>query len=197
MKYRAFYIRTSTANQGFGLESQQLALENYAKASGITDFKLFSDEVSGRKCSRPGLDTMLASAKRGEISEIVVYSLSRYSRSVKHLLESLDLFGQLGIGFISITENLNTQTPTGRAIVTIISAIAQLEAELIKERVKNGLANAKSKGVRLGRPKQIKNTDLIVHLAGQKMSYKEIARLAGCSTASVCRELKLVSKIGA
>lgn len=197
MKYRAFYIRTSTANQGFGLESQQRALENYAKSNDITEYKIFSDEVSGRKSSRPSLDAMIEAAKLGEISEVVVYSLSRYSRSVKHLLESLDLFNQLGICFVSLTENLNTQTPTGRAIVTIISAIAQLEAELTKERVKNGLANAKSKGIRLGRPKQIKNTDLIVHLAEQKMPYKEIARLAGCSTASVCRELKAIAKAGA
>lgn len=187
----ALYARVSTLNQGTGLEAQIRALESYAKANGISEFKLFRDEVSGRKSSRPGLDEMMAAVRRGEVTGVVVYSLSRFSRSVKHLLESLDQLSQLNVAFVSLTESLNTATPTGRAIITIISAIAQLEADLIRERVKNGLANARAKGVKLGAPlRHGDKFDLITHLACQQMSHRQIAKLAGVSPATVSRTLK-------
>lgn len=191
-QYVALYARVSTLNQETGLQSQVRALEAYAKANGLTSYKLFTDEVSGRRSSRPGLDAMLATAEAGEISSIVVYSLSRFSRSVKHLLASLDTFTRLNIAFVSLTESLNTSTPTGRAIITIISAIAQLEADLIKERVKSGLENARAKGVKLGAPK--KYTDkvtLVAHLASQDLSHREIARLTGVSQSTISRMIKV------
>ena len=191
------YARVSTLNQSTGLQAQVRALEQYANSNGIQGYILITDEVSGRKSSRPGLDKLNEAVKRGEVSKVVVYSLSRYSRSVKHLLESLDLLAQRNVGFVSLTEALDTSTPTGRAVITIISAIAQLEADLIRERVKTGLMNAKAKGIKLGRPKSITNNELIAHLAKQNLSQREIAKFAKCSVASVCRALKSVSKASA
>ena len=198
-KFVALYARTSTLNQATGLESQVRALAAFAKANGITDYKLFQDEVSGRRESRPGLDKLLEEVKIGQVSQVIVYSLSRFSRSVKHLLASLDILDKLGVGFISLTEQLNTATPTGRAIITIISAIAQLESDLVKERVRNGLVNARAKGIKLGAPaKHSDKSQVIRLLASQKMSHREIATAVGASQATVSRLLKKNdSKIGA
>ena len=190
-KYTCFYARTSTLNQGAGLESQIRALENFAKSNDIIDYKIFSDEVSGRKESRPGLDAMLVEVKAGNVLQVVVYSLSRFSRSVKHLLESLDTLNRLGVSFISLTESLNTATPTGRAIITIISAIAQLESDLTKERVKNGLVNARAKGIKLGAPSlHLEKIDIIRLLDSQQMSHRQIAKMVGASQSTVSRLLR-------
>lgn len=190
-KYTCFYARTSTLNQGAGLESQIRALENFAKSNDIIDYKIFSDEVSGRKESRPGLDAMLVEVKAGNVLQVVVYSLSRFSRSVKHLLESLDTLNRLGVSFISLTESLNTATPTGRAIITIISAIAQLESDLTKERVKNGLVNARAKGIKLGAPPlHLEKIDVIRLLDSQQMSHRQIAKMVGASQSTVSRLLR-------
>lgn len=194
-KYTCFYARTSTLSQGTGLESQIRALEGFAKANGIIDYKIFSDEVSGRKESRPGLDLMLSEIQEGKVQQVIVYSLSRFSRSVKHLLESLDTLNRLGVSFVSLTESLNTATPTGRAIITIISAIAQLESDLVKERVKNGLVNAKAKGIKLGAPRKNINRELLSNLITQGLSYREISKLLNVSTATICREVKLFHKL--
>lgn len=191
-KLTALYARVSTeSRQATGLEAQVRALKAYAKAQGIANFKLFTDEVSGRHARRPGLDKMMAAVERGEITAVVVYSLSRFSRSVTHLLESLDQLNHCKVSFVSLTEALDTSTPTGRAVITIISAISQLERELIVERVKNGLANAKAKGVRLGAPKRhADKLQLIQHLAKQSLSHREIAKLAKCSQSTVSRALR-------
>jgi len=189
MKFVALYARVSTLNQESGLEAQVRALESYCKTNGIKSFKIYSDEVSGRKSKRPGLDAMIADVEGGLVTAVVVYSLSRFSRSVKHLLESIDRLSQLKVGFVSLTEALDTKTPSGRAVITILSAVAQLERELIVERVKNGLANAKAKGRRLGRPKK-RNGELIKALHAKGMSHRQIAKLARCSTWAVCEELK-------
>ena len=190
-KYTYFYARTSTLNQGTGLESQIRALKSFAKANDIIDYKIFSDEVSGRKESRPGLDAMLSEVRAGNVSQVVVYSLSRFSRSVKHLLESLDTLNRLGVSFVSLTEALNTATPTGRAIITIISAISQLESDLVKERVKNGLVNARAKGIKLGAPSlHLKKIDIIRLLNSQQMSHRQIAKMVGASQSTVSRLLR-------
>lgn len=188
----AIYLRTSTERQSKGLESQRLALETYLEQQQINNFYVFEDfGVSGAKSKRPGLEKLMFAVRRGEVSKVVVYSFSRFSRSVSHLLRSLEEFRSYRTSFISISENLNTETPMGQAIFTIISAIAQLERELIGERVRNGLKNAKAKGKQLGRKKD-RNSKLIRELAAQGMSYRKIADLAKCSISTVHRELKSV-----
>jgi len=194
IKKPALYVRTSTDKQQKGLESQILALKQYCTQKGIEDYLIFKDfGVSGAKSARPGLDALLFSVKRKEVSEVIVYSFSRFARSTSHLLKALDDFKSYNVGFISISENIDTSTPMGQAMFTIISAIAQLERELIAERVKTGLKNAVSKGKRLGRKKS-RNSKLIQELASQGLSYRRIADLADCSISTVHRELKGVLK---
>lgn len=105
------------------------------------------------KASRPEFNRMMEAVRRGEIHTLLVYSFSRFARSTKHLLNSLEEFDKLEVAFVSLTENLDTKSPIGRALFTIISAIAELERDLTRERVMNGLKNARAKGKLLGRPK--------------------------------------------
>lgn len=190
MKPWILYSRTSTNRQEKGLEAQIRALRSYAEQSGITKFDIFSDEgISGSKASRPGLDQAMQAIRAGKYEGIIVYSFSRFARSTKHLLEALDEFQNLNVGFISLSESIDTKSAIGKALFTIISAISQLERELVSERVKNGLNNAKAKGKRLGR-KRTRNSILIQELASKKYSHRKIAALVGCSKTTVHRELK-------
>jgi len=190
MKFAA-YLRVSTDKQATGLEAQKLALVNYFAQKGVTEYVFYEDfGVSGRKESRPGLNKLMEEVLKGEIHTIVVYSFSRFARSTKHLLEAMEQFKKLSINFISLSENIDTSTPMGKAMFTIISAISALEADLIKERVINGLVNARAKGKKLGRSKVI-DENLIRELALNGYSYREIAKLARCSIASVSRTLSV------
>ena len=195
----ALYARVSTLNQATGLEAQIRSLEAYRAAGSVIESRLYTDEVSGRTGRRAGLEALMADARSGLVTQVVVYSLSRFSRSVKHLLSALDELDRLGVGFVSLTEQLNTGTPTGRAIITIISAIAQLESDLVKERVRNGLANARAKGIKLGAPsKHGSKLDVVRLLSSQNMSHRQIASVVGASPATICRLLKRTdSKVGA
>lgn len=189
MKKWALYARTSTSRQEKGLEAQIRALKAFAEQRGIADFDIFSDEgISGAKSSRPALDQVMADIRSGKYQGIIVYSFSRFARSTKHLLEALDEFQRLNVGFVSLSESIDTSSAIGKALFTIISAISQLERELISERVKNGLCNAKAKGKHLGR-KKTRNSILIRELASKKYSHRKIASLVGCSKTTVYREL--------
>lgn len=188
-KRTALYVRVSTANQSSGLESQLRALEAFCAQHGVTNHVVYSDEaVSGAKSSRPGLDRMLQDCRSGTIDQVIVYSFSRFARSTKHLIEALEFFGAHSIAFVSLSERLDTNSASGRAIFTILSAISQLERELIVERVKNGLVNARAKGKQLGR-KRTRNGELIRELASQGWSQRKIAKFAKCSKTTVSREL--------
>lgn len=188
----AIYLRTSTEKQVKCLESQRLVLERYLNQQGISDYLTFEDfGVSGAKSKRPGLERLMFAVKRGDVSQVIVYSFSRFARSTSHLLRALEEFKLQKTSFISISEKLDTNTPMGQVIFAIISAIAQLERELIAEIVKSGLKNAKSKGKKLVRKKD-RNSKLIRELASQGMSYRKIAELAKCSISTVLRELHSV-----
>lgn len=188
--YVAIYCRTSTANQEKGMEAQRRALVEFCKSKGIENYKVFEDfGVSGSKSSRPALNEMMKKVNEGSVASVIVYSFSRFARSTKHLLSALELFREKKVGFVSITENVDTSSPMGRAFFTIISAISQLERELISERVKNGLKNARAKGSKLGRPKQ-RNTELIVSLRSQGYTYKQIRSLLGVGHGTITSAIK-------
>lgn len=189
-KVTAIYCRTSTHRQEKGLESQRRSLVEYCAKNNIKNYSIFEDEgVSGTKSSRPKLDEMMALVKQGQVESVIVYSFSRMARSTKHLLDVLHTLQSEKVNFISITESIDTSTCLGQAVFVIISAISQLERELICERVKNGLANAKFKGVILGRPMK-RNSRLIQELFNLGYSHRKIAHLAGCGSATVWRELQ-------
>jgi DNA invertase Pin-like site-specific DNA recombinase len=190
------YCRVSTGNQSTGLEAQVRALRDYCTRNGLTDYLIYEDEnQSGVKHNRPALDRMMSDVRDGMIDKVIVYSFSRYARSVTHLLRALEEFKKLSIGFVSITESIDTNTPLGSAVFTILGAVAQLERDLIAERVRNGLANARAKGVRIGRLKT-RDSDLIRKLKVSGMTYRQIAQIARCSTGAVGSEMRALKKEG-
>lgn len=190
MRYAALYSRTSTSYQSKGLEAQERALEAYARQNLIQDFKKFSDSnVSGAKASRPQLDLLMKEVEQGNVSKVIVYSFSRMARSTKNLLDALEIFKKHRVEFVSLSEQIDTSSAIGTAFFTIIGAIAQLERELISERVKNGLKNAVAKGKKVGRPRT-RPSQSIISLHQEKYSYRKIAKLLGISHTAVAREIK-------
>lgn len=190
-KMTALYARTSTLDQKNGLEAQIRTLIEYCEKNKITNYQIFADDgVSGAKASRPSLDRMMGLARGGSIERIVVYSFSRYARSVSNLLAALEELRALNVGFISFTENLDTNSPMGRAFFVIIAAVSQLERDLVIERVKNGLKNAKLKGKILGRRKT-RPSELIRALLQKKLPLRTISAIAGTSHGSVSLEKRI------
>ena len=149
----ALYARVSTNNGHQNPEAQLLDLRRYAKERGFQVFQEYVDRLSGAIERRPALDQLMNDAGKKRFDVVLVWRFDRFARSTKHLVESLHSFRHLGISFISFQENIDTGSPLGEAIFTIISAISQLERDIIKERVKSGLRRAREKGTRLGRPR--------------------------------------------
>lgn len=193
----AIYTRTSTDRQQSGLESQKRALEEFCKARGITEYLVFEDfGVSGTKNSRPELDKLLFEVRSGRVDTVIVYSFSRFARSTKFLLDTLDEFGKLKVNFISLSENVDLSTAIGKAMFTIISAIGTLERDLISERVKNGLINARAKGKKIGRPIKV-NQELIVTLKNEGYTYRQIGKMLGVGQGSITKAIRKNAQKGA
>ena len=182
------YARVSTDQQATGLESQVRALKIYCEHNGITEFEIFTDEnISGAKESRPSLNRLMAAVEADQVSQVVCFSFSRFARSTTHLLKGLQKFKDKGVLFVCLSEKVDTGSAMGMAIFTILGAISQLERELIAERVRNGLANARAKGKILGR-KKMRNSVLIRELLKSGLSYRSISVIAKCSHGSVHAE---------
>ncbi len=187
------YCRVSTDQQTGGMESQIRALKDYCRLNQIEDYELFADEgISGTKSSRPALDRMMEVVKRDEAYCVVVYSFSRFARSTTHMLNGLEIMKAHGCNFVSLTEKIDTNSPIGKAVFVIISAIAALERDLIAERVKK-LANARAKGKLIGR-KKLRDSDLIRKLLKAGLSYRKISIIAKCSHGSVHAEKLALKK---
>jgi DNA invertase Pin-like site-specific DNA recombinase len=190
----ACYCRVSTLDQSTGMESQVRFLKAYCDQNNIKDVEFFCDEgISGTKSSRPALDRMMAAVEQGEISTCIVYSFSRFARSTTHLLQALNRFKATGTSFVSITERIDTNSSVGLAIFTILSSISQLERDLISDRVKIGLQNAKAKGRLIGR-KKMRDSDLIRKLLRSGVSYRQISLIARCSHGSVSAERAAIKR---
>lgn len=148
----ALYMRVSTAMQKTDLQEDEL--KAYAKRAGMEINAEFLDTaISGRKEGRPELNKLMKAARNHEFDCVLVWKFDRFARSVSHLLKALEEFEHLKIRFISVQDQIDTQSPMGKAMFTIIGAMAELESSLISERVKAGMAAAKSRGKILGRPK--------------------------------------------
>ena len=186
----ACYARVSTADQKNGLDAQIRALRIFCEQNKITEWELFADEnQSGTKSSRPSLDRMMVAVENGEIENVIVFAFSRYARSVSHMLRGLETMKKHKTNFISLTEKLDLNTSLGHVVFVIISAIAQLERDLIAERVKNGLAAAKARGKQIGRVRK-RNSVLIESLLEAGLSFREVSRIAKCSHGSVSAQKK-------
>src|SRR6201987_4290446 len=185
MKRVALYFRISTGDQH--LETQLLDLRELAKQRGLEIVREYSDVISGAKSKRPGLDSLMSDARRHRFDVVLVAAFDRIARNVRHFLEVLDELNHLNIQFVSLRENIDTGGPLGRAMLTIIGAIAELERSLIVERVKAGMRRANLEGRRIGRtPLDVNHAALVRdRLAG--MSLTNVAKKYGLSRASVVR----------
>ncbi len=148
----AIYAWVSTSRgQDVGMQLSELREfcrhRNWKLASEFVD-----KGISGAEDSRPELSRLMAEAHRGKFSVVAVWKFDRFARSVSHLLRALETFRSLGIEFVSLSEQIDTTTPAGKMVFTVLGAVAELERSIIGERVKAGLRNAKAKGKRLGRP---------------------------------------------
>src|SRR6202171_2579291 len=171
----AIYARVSTANNGQDPRVQTRERHEYCPRRGWTIVDEYVDVgISGTKEKRPELDRLLADAHRRRFDVVVVWRFDRFARSVSHLLRALENFQALGIEFVSLSEQLDTSTPTGKMVFTVLGAVAELERSLIVERVKAGLRNARAKGKRLGRPRLVLDRRRIGSLCAQGVFIRSI-----------------------
>ena len=150
--------------------------------------------ISGTKDRRPALDRLMADAHKRKFDVVVVWRFDRFARSVSHLLRALETFNALGIAFVSLSENVDTTTPTGKMIFTVLGAVAELERSLIVERVKAGLRNARAKGKRLGRPRKIVDSREVTRLRAHGASWRAISNRLGVGLGTVYRASEMRSK---
>src|SRR5277367_4966904 len=187
MKRAVLYLRCSTVDKQ-NPETQGIELRQFARQRGYEVVQEYVDHgISGTKARRPGLDRLLADANRRRFEVVLVWSCDRLARSTKHFLQVLDELNELGIQFLSQREAIDTDGPLGRAIVVIVSAIAELERSLIVERVRAGMRRAKLEGRRIGRaPLNIDRAQVVAdRLSG--LSLTEVAKKYRVSRAAVCR----------
>jgi DNA invertase Pin-like site-specific DNA recombinase len=184
----ALYARVSTANGHQDPEMQLRELREFVERRGWQITGEYVDRgVSGSKDRRPALDQMMAAAQGRKFDVLLVWKLDRFARSLKHLVNALAEFEALGIAFVSLRDNLDLTTPAGRLMFQIIGAMAEFERALIQERVKAGLRNAKSKGVRLGRPRIFVSESRIDALRGSGASWRAVAKELGVSLGTLHR----------
>ena len=188
MKRAALYMRVSTVDQN---EATQLYdLQVLASQRGFQIVREYRDKISGTKARRPGLDQFMADARRGEFDVLLVWACDRVARSVKHFLEVLDEMSRLNIEFVSFRENLDTGGALGRAIVVIISVVAELERSLIVERVRAGMRRARLEGRHIGRPALELDRLAILNHRAHGQSLGQIAKTFQISRTTVARIIK-------
>jgi DNA invertase Pin-like site-specific DNA recombinase len=184
----AIYARVSTTNNGQDPEVQLRELREYCQRRGWVVASEFVDVgISGMKEKRPELDRLLADAHRRRFDAVVVWKFDRFARSVSHLLRALETFQSLGIEFVSLTEGVDTSTPMGKMVFTVLGAVAELERSLIVERVKAGLRNARAKGKRLGRPRRALDGPRIAALRANGLGWRAIAQQLGVGVGTLYR----------
>jgi DNA invertase Pin-like site-specific DNA recombinase len=185
MKRAALYMRVSTVDQH--PETQLLDLRQLAAQRGFEIIREYTDRISGAKARRPGLDQMMTDARRGRFDVVLVWASDRIARSTRHFLEVLDELNRLNVEFVSFREQIDTGGPLGRAIVVIIGAIAELERNLIIERVRAGMRRARLEGRSIGRPALALDREAILTDRQHGQSLEQIARAHRISRTTVHR----------
>jgi len=185
----ALYARVSTKDQE--PETQLVALREYARARELEVLGEFVDVgISGAKDRRPQLERLMKGAHRREFDAVLVARFDRFARSVRHLVMALDEFNALGIDFISLSESINTSTPMGKMVFTVIGAVAELERSLIRERVIMGLDRAKAQGKKLGRPSVSVDPEEVQRLKQEGLTFTAIGKRLGVSRTTVAKVFK-------
>jgi DNA invertase Pin-like site-specific DNA recombinase len=186
----AIYARVSTVNHGQDVSMQTRELRQFSEARGWNVAGEYTDAgVSGSKDSRPELNRLMADAHKRRFDVVCIWRFDRFARSVSHLLRALETFKALGIDFVSYSEQMDTSTPAGKMVFTVLGAVAELERSLIVERVRAGLRNARAKGKTLGRPRTGVDAAKIGRLHEQGRSIREIAEELGMSRSLVHKTL--------
>jgi DNA invertase Pin-like site-specific DNA recombinase len=184
----ALYARVSTLNHGQDPEVQLHELRAYCERRGFEIVGEFVDKgVSGSREQRPALDKLMAVCRKRLVGAVVVYRYDRFARSLRQLVNALEEFNSLGIDFVSLHEGVDTSSPNGRLFFGIFASIAQFERELIRDRVRSGLAAAKAKGKHVGRPRVAVDVRRIESLRRQGRSWSEITRETGISKGTAQR----------
>jgi DNA invertase Pin-like site-specific DNA recombinase len=175
----AVYVRTSTADKQ-GTAGQESELRALVEKRGWSVFKVYRDHgYSGAKASRPAFDEMWADCRRGRISVVCVWALDRFGRSLKNLIEGLEELQRLGVDFVCLKQDLDSTSPAGRLLFHIVGAVAEFEHCLIRGRIAMGMAEARRKGKRIGRPplRRFSEAELEMIRAERKKA-RSIRRLA-------------------
>ena len=191
----AFYARVSTLNNQ-DPEMQPAELREYAGHRGWQIVEEFTDQgVSGCKESRPALNRLMSDACRRKFDAVLVWKIDRFGRSLKHLVNSLAELAALGVAFVSLRDNIDLSTPSGRLMFQIIGAMAEFERALIQERVRAGIRNARAKGRQLGRPRLIVDASRIADLRARGDSWSQIQAKLGVSKGTAQRAFAGLPKI--
>jgi DNA invertase Pin-like site-specific DNA recombinase len=191
----AIYARVSTSNHNQDVGLQTRDLQEFAKTRGWQVVQVYVDEgVSGTKDRRPALDKLMADAHKRKCDVVVCHRFDRFARSVSHLLRAMETFRALGIDFVSYSEQMDTSTPTGKMVFTVLGAVAELERSLIVERVRAGLRNARAKGRMLGRPRVVVDVQRIALLRREGHSWREIVKETGVSKGTAQRAVRCLPK---
>jgi DNA invertase Pin-like site-specific DNA recombinase len=188
MKRAALYLRVSTLDQH--PESQRCDLLQLAQQRGFEIVEEYVDTISGTRARRPGLDRLMNDAHRGRFEVVVVWAFDRLARSVRHFLQVIDELKHRKIEFVSFRENIDTTGPLGQTVLIILGAVAELERNLIIERVRSGMRRARLEGQHIGRPKLIVDREAVVRDRQRGYSIRQIAKLHRLSRTSVCRVLE-------
>ena len=198
-KRAALYVRVSTTNRAArnqavfeqNPEVQELPLRQMAEQRGWTVTKVYSDRMSGSKSDRPGLNALMRDARRGTFDVVVVWRFDRVTRSIEQLVIALAEFRSLGIDFVSSQEALDTSTPMGKAMFTIIGAMAELERNVIRERVVAGIEHSRNHGTKsgaaIGRPHVVFDRAAVAELRESGRSWRQIAAALSASVRTVRR----------
>ena len=185
MKKVAIYVRVSTVNGGQNLENQTIPLKEYCEKRGWEIYKIYEEKESGAKDNRPVLRELMAQAKKRLFDCVVVFRFDRFARSSQMLINSLETFNSLGIDFVSYQESLDSSSPAGKALFTVISAFAEFERAIIQERVMAGLYRARMQGKVLGRPRVDIDKEEILKLKGEGMTTRAIGQRFGLSHTTI------------
>src|SRR6516225_4287956 len=181
------YARTST-NHGQDVTLQTRELKQFAEARGWTIVAEYRDKgVCGAKDSRPELNRLMIAARRRQFDVVLCWKLDRFGRSLRHLVNALAELEAVGVAFVSLTDSLDLSTPAGRLMFQVIAAMGEFERELIRERVRAGLRNARAKGKRLGRPTVIADGRQIAALRKAGHSWRRICELTHLSKGTAQR----------